>query len=189
MLEPDMTDAQLVRRMQGGDRDALEVFYGRYLPAVWRFAQARLARDESAVRDVVSETFLAAIGGIGDLNLARGSACGWLMGIARHKVADWWRKNPEMVAMPELAGAESLDPACQMEHAESLTAVGLVMTEMDDDERLVLEWKYLEGLSVREIARRMGRTEKGVEALLYRARTEFRARYPAGQEARRRSST
>jgi RNA polymerase sigma factor (sigma-70 family) len=45
---------------------------------------------------------------------------------------------------------------------------------MPDEERQVLEWKYLEELAVAEIAERLGRTEKAVEALLYRARRSFR---------------
>jgi DNA-directed RNA polymerase specialized sigma24 family protein len=38
----------------------------------------------------------------------------------------------------------------------------------------MLEWKYLDGLRVREIAQRLGETEKAVETVLYRARIEFR---------------
>ena len=38
----------------------------------------------------------------------------------------------------------------------------------------MLEWKYLDGLSVRDMAERLGETEKAVESVLYRARREFR---------------
>jgi DNA-directed RNA polymerase specialized sigma24 family protein len=48
------------------------------------------------------------------------------------------------------------------------------MDALPDDQRLALEWKYLDGLPVREIAHRMGRTEKAAETLLYRARNAFR---------------
>jgi len=44
---------------------------------------------------------------------------------------------------------------------------------MLDVERVALEWKYLDGLSVQEIAARLARTEKAAEALLYRARRSF----------------
>jgi RNA polymerase sigma-70 factor, ECF subfamily len=179
-----MTDAELVRRMQDGDREALGVFYARYLSAIWRFAQARLAGDDAAARDVVSETFLAAIGRIGDLDPARGSAGGWLMGIARHKVADWFRHNRPVEKMPEVEATREPDDA--LAQAELRAVVGRVMTELEDDQRLALEWKYVEGLSVREIAGRLSRTEKGVEALLYRARAEFKKRYQSTQESRRR---
>ena len=39
---------------------------------------------------------------------------------------------------------------------------------------MILEWKYLEGLSVRDISMQLGRTEKAVESALYRARTAMK---------------
>ena len=60
--------------------------------------------------------------------------------------------------------------------AETRAAVARVMVALEDEHRLVLEWKYVEGLSVRAMAQRLGRTEKAVEALMFRARAEFRQR-------------
>ena len=56
-------------------------------------------------------------------------------------------------------------------------AVGQAMDRMDDLQRIALEWKYIDGLTVREIAEQLGRTEKAVEGILYRARSSFRAQY------------
>ena len=52
------------------------------------------------------------------------------------------------------------------------------MHQLADEDRLLLEWKYLDELSVKEIAARLERTEKAVEARLYRARLSFRAFWP-----------
>jgi RNA polymerase sigma factor (sigma-70 family) len=51
------------------------------------------------------------------------------------------------------------------------------LDSLADEERLALEWKYMESLSVRDIAERLGRTEKAIEAILYRARMSFRKIY------------
>ena len=48
------------------------------------------------------------------------------------------------------------------------------LDSLSERQRIVLEWKYLESLPVREMAERLGETEKAVEAVLYRARREFR---------------
>ena len=53
--------------------------------------------------------------------------------------------------------------------AETKDAVVRALDALDDEERLALEWKYIESLSVRDIAERLGRSEKAVEAILYRA--------------------
>jgi RNA polymerase sigma factor (sigma-70 family) len=77
-----------------------------------------------------------------------------------------------------LAAAQASDLLIQ---TETRDAVIHALDALTDDQRLVLEWKYLESLSVRDIADRLGRTEKAVEAILYRARISFRTAYSAKQ--------
>jgi RNA polymerase sigma factor (sigma-70 family) len=115
---------------------------------------------------------------------------GWLIGIARHKVQDLRRRAARMRTTLEdnLAAAplsSEDDPPTALEAAEVRQCVGGIMDAMEDEERTVLEWKYLDDLSVREIARRLGRTEKAVEAALYRARQTFRAAFERAQRAPR----
>jgi RNA polymerase sigma-70 factor (ECF subfamily) len=57
-----------------------------------------------------------------------------------------------------------------------------VLDAMPLDQRQVLEWKYFDRCSVSEIAQRLGRTEKSVEAILYRARITFREQYKIAVE-------
>jgi hypothetical protein len=48
------------------------------------------------------------------------------------------------------------------------------MDELTDQHRTALEWKYVDKLSVRDIAGRWEATEKSVESILFRARRELR---------------
>jgi RNA polymerase sigma-70 factor (ECF subfamily) len=48
------------------------------------------------------------------------------------------------------------------------------MDDLPEQYRLALEWKYIDGLSVRQIAERLALTEKAAESILFRARREFR---------------
>lgn len=173
-----MTDADLIRAVQAGNETALQTLYERYLPSVWRYAFAQLAGHTSAAEDVVSETFLAAVRQVGRLKPEGGSLGGWLIGIARHKIGDIRRRRGRVkTGVPAETVAKedgSHDPAASLETAETRAQVAAVMDALPDDQRLALEWKYLDALSVREIARRMGRTEKAAETLLYRARNAFR---------------
>jgi RNA polymerase sigma-70 factor (ECF subfamily) len=171
-------DTILISRIQAGDREALAILYERYLPSIWRYVYSRLRGNEAASRDVVSETFLAAIQGIGRLDAASTHVAGWLSGIARHKLVDHWRRSTPQIGMqdPDLSMQEA-DPVAMMDASDTRQAVGKAMESMDDLERVVLEWKYLEGLTVREMAERLGRTEKATEGILYRARLAFRTHY------------
>ncbi len=147
--------------------------YRRYAPVVWRYVFARLRRDTHAGQDVLSETFLAAIRSLRNGKTAENVA-GWLMGIARNKTADWYRQREKSATTDAEAATQRTSSAPGV--------VADVLDGLSDDERVILEWKYLDRCTVREIAERLGRTEKAVESLLYRARQAFLAGYEAALE-------
>jgi RNA polymerase sigma-70 factor (ECF subfamily) len=165
-------DAELLRLVQTRDRAALETLYRRCLPSVWRYVYARIGGDPHAAEDVVSETFLAAVRSAATFEPESGTVTGWLIGIARHKLAD--RRRSAQLAERAAASHEPKEEAAPLEAVDAREQVLVTLERLDDEERQVLEWKYLDELSVAEIAQRLGRTEKAVEALLYRARRSFR---------------
>lgn len=169
-------DADLLRLIQSGDRAALETLYRRCLPSVWRYVYARIAGDLHAAEDIVSETFLAALRRAATFQPESGTATGWLIGIARHKLADHQRLKER--ADRTSTARESRAEGSSLEAVDTREQVVITLERMSDEERQALEWKYLEELAVAEIAGRLGRTEKAVEALLYRARRSFRELLP-----------
>lgn len=147
--------------------------YERYAPVVWRYVFARTGRDAHAGQDVLSETFLAAIRSLKN-GATTQNVGGWLTGIARHKTADWYRQREK--SAPAAGEPATEDPSSAGE------VVADVLDGLPDEERVILEWKYLDLCTVREIAERLGRTEKAVEDLLYRARNAFRTAYQTAIE-------
>jgi RNA polymerase sigma-70 factor (ECF subfamily) len=174
-----LTDADLVRGARGGDAEAWRTLYERYLPAVWRQAYALVA-DVHAAEDITSEAMLALLRGIGRLEADGSSVAGWLRAVVRCKVADHHRKafrsrDKLLSAVGQRADClVEANPAAPLESKETRAHVLRVLEEMPDRQRTVLEWKYLDSLRVREMAERLGETEKAVETVLYRARIEFR---------------
>lgn len=173
---PLVNDAELLRLIQKGDRAALEMLYRRCLPSVWRYVYARMGGDAHAVEDIVSETFLAALRSAAAFQPESGTATGWLIGIARHKLADHRRlmERADRASTSRESGALG----SSFETVDTREQVLITLERMPDEERQVLEWKYLEALTVAEMAGRLGRTHKAVEALLYRARRSFRELLP-----------
>ncbi|MGI8980271.1 MAG: RNA polymerase sigma factor [Pirellulaceae bacterium] len=166
-------DQELIRRVREGDSGAVAELYERYAPVVWRYVFARMRRDTHAGQDVLSETFLAAIRALNN-GTTTDNVAGWLTGIARHKMADWHRRR-------EKSATTDAEQATQ----ETSSASGVVADVLDalpNEERVILEWKYLDLCTVREIAERLGRTDKAVEGLLYRARNAFRTAYETALE-------
>ena len=180
-----MNDCDLVRAIQGGDGGALTILYERYVRVLWRYVSARL-QDQQKTEDLVSETFLAAIRTIGRFDPQRGTVHAWLQGIARNKLRDHWRKanrsTPEsLLSAVDLIDEDLGDPQAALIASETGDAVVQALDTLKDEERLALEWKYLESLSVREMAERLGRSERAIEAVLYRARRSFLAAFAPEQ--------
>jgi RNA polymerase sigma-70 factor (ECF subfamily) len=173
-----LTDADLLLAARRGDAEAWRTLHQRYLPAVWRQAYALVA-DVHAAEDITSETMLALLRGIDRIDAEAPKIAGWLAAVVRFKAADYQRsvirarQKLSFVAMTAAEG-ETASPLAPLEVAETREAVLSVLNELPERQRAVLEWKYLDALGVREIAERLGETEKAVEAVLYRARREFR---------------
>jgi RNA polymerase sigma-70 factor (ECF subfamily) len=66
--------------------------YRTHVTPVWRYVRARLPSDTDA-EDVTSEVFTRAMRSWDGFDERRGAVGGWLTGIARHTVADWWRER------------------------------------------------------------------------------------------------
>ena len=181
-MECPLTDAELVCAARRRDAEAWRALHERYLPSVWRYAYALLGNVHQA-EDIVGEVMLALLKGIEQMDAENPKISAWLRSVVRHKVADHHRKNFRNQDRLNSAGV-SLDsaspeprPSQRLELAETRDQVLEILDGLPERQRLALEWKYVEDLRVREIAERMGETEKAVEATLYRARREFRRRY------------
>jgi RNA polymerase sigma-70 factor (ECF subfamily) len=172
-----LTDADLLLAARRGDAEAWRTLYERYLPAVWRQAYALVA-DVHAAEDIASETMLALLRGIDRVDADAPKIAGWLAAVVRFKVADYQRSVIRAREKLNLVAAEvdgaATSPSAPLEVAETREAVLSVLGQLGERQRIVLEWKYLDLLGVKQIAERLGDTEKAVEAVLYRARREFR---------------
>ncbi len=174
-----LTDGDLLRGAQQGDAKAWRALYERSLPMVWRQAYA-LVGDIHIAEDITSETMLALLKNIDRLQTDVPKVAGWLRVVVRCKVADHQRKvirareKTRTVVEASANGKHSGCPSAPLEAEEIRSLVLRVLDELPDRQRVVLEWKYLDSMRVREIAERLGETEKAVETVLYRARREFR---------------
>jgi RNA polymerase sigma-70 factor (ECF subfamily) len=176
-----LTDVELLYGARRGDAEAWRTLYARYLPFVWRQAHALLG-DPHAAEDVTSEVMLALLRNIDNLESEVPKLGGWLRAVVRCKVADHQRAliraRTKMAVAANLLAADDAQtqpaPSVPLEVIETKSRVHLALDALPERQRILLEWKYLDALSVREMAERLGETEKAVESVLYRARREFR---------------
>lgn len=141
------SDEALVKEAQAGDRTAFEVLCERVLPAIYNRLRAQLPLE--AVEDVSQEICIAAIRGIRRYK-ARSSFRTWVSGIARHKVADYYRqraRRPETTSLDE----ELNDPV-EHDNWQERAAVRIALRDLPDHYQEVLLLRFSEGLPFGEVA-------------------------------------
>ena len=173
----------LITALKQHDRSAWSAAVDRHLPEVYGFVFHLVGGDRAVAEDLNQETWLEAIDGIDQCDAARGSFRNWIYGIARKRVALYYRRrdlagNPtsldERFEEGDEVGDVGILPDDALEQVERVSVVRAAMLVLEDDRRKALIWKYVEGLSVEAIATRMERTSKAVESLLSRAREQMR---------------
>jgi len=145
------TDAELLRRIGSGDRDAFEELYRRYARAVLALALRRLG-DRGRAEDATQEVFAAIWKSARSFDPSRGAGSSWLFAIARNAIVDGFRKRPEPVAdAPDLPSSDAGPPE-QTEAGWVSWCVHRALQTLPDHERPLIELAYWSGLSQSEIA-------------------------------------
>ena len=180
-------DRAVARRILGGDEAAFQDLFDRYFPRLYRFALARLRDDPDTAKDVVQQTFCQAIE---RLDTYRGEAAlyTWFCQICRNVLADHFRRSSRsggrVVLLEDLPNARAIlesltapvsdEPETGVLRAQLHRIVEATLDALPGRYGEALEWKYIDGLSVREIAGRLSLSEKATESVLTRARESFR---------------
>jgi len=181
------SDLELVQRLLRGEARGFDEFFNEYYPKLYRFALRRLPADPAGAEDVAQATLCRALESLPGF---RGEAAlfTWLCTLCRRELSQRWRvAGDQAPAVPLVeddpqvrAALESLmasvpdDPLAAAQRADMREAIRTVLDYLPAPYGDVLEWKYLRDLSMKEIARRLGRSPKAAESLLTRAREAFR---------------
>lgn len=173
-----LTDLELVDGVLRKDRKATAEFVSRYADAVHRYLRARMFPRQEKTEDLFQEVFMAAWEHLGHFR-GDSSLESWLLGIARHKVEDYYRaKLREAGPLGDddsLIGAQGeFELIGGLDQARQQARIKAVLARLPETYRLVLMWRYWEKRSAQEMAAVCGKTEKSIERLLARARQQFR---------------
>lgn len=160
--------------------DALVGIYDAALPQVYGYLLSR-CRSTSVAEDLTSETMMTAVVAIKQERVAEVSVA-WLVGVARHKLADHWRRQDRehrrlsAVALNQSDEDDPWDAVIDARRAHD------VLDRLPPMQRLALALRYLDGLPVAEVADHVGRSLRATETLLVRARRAFRHAYTEGDD-------
>ena len=178
-------DRLLRRAVLGGDKRAWRVWYEESFDDLYAYVHWRCGGRRDQADEVVQETWLTAVRRLRKFDPARAAFAVWLRGIATNVLRSQLRKRTarrkrlESIDVEMLAGDSGDCDRVQRERRIAWT-----LNRLPDHYDEVLRAKYMDNLSVAQIATERGETTKAVESLLVRARRLFREVYKSnGQEA------
>jgi RNA polymerase sigma-70 factor (ECF subfamily) len=131
----------------------------------------RRCPSPAVAEDLTAETFLAAARAAhqGDTELS----VPWLIGTARHKLVDHWRREGRhRRALEELY--EGTDEPVDSNDPVEVLHVRDVLGRLTPHHRLALTLRYLDGLPVEQVAAHLDRSIHATESMLIRAKAAYR---------------
>jgi RNA polymerase sigma-70 factor, ECF subfamily len=159
------------------DEAAFRAWYDRVLPHVYSFVASRCGGSGPLAEELTQQTFVEATRRHSTFD-GRSDVLTWLCAIARHKLADHYRRLERderrrmRLVVREIRVAHDMSPA-----TDERDAIERALGELPAAQRAALIFRHLDGLSVREIATLLGKSDTAVESLLARARQGFRSAY------------
>jgi RNA polymerase sigma-70 factor (ECF subfamily) len=162
----------LVERAQAGEADAFGRLYDQYSDTVYRYIYYRVGGKATA-EDLTSETFLRALRRIGTFTWQGRDFGAWLVTIARNLVADHFKSSRFRleVTTGEMLDANEVERSPEESVLESLSNAALLdaVRRLNPQQQECVTLRFLQGLSVAETARVMGKNEGAIKTLQYRA--------------------
>jgi RNA polymerase sigma-70 factor (ECF subfamily) len=179
-------DKQLVEDVLRGDERAFRAFFDEYYDRLFRFALLRVSGERAAAADIAQATLAKALQRL-DSYKGEAQLFTWLCAICRNESTDWLRREgryhehivlvddyPEVAAMVDAIRMPTDDqPDAQVQRQQRAALIHTALDRLPRNYGDALEWMYIEGLSVREIAQRLAIGREAAQSLLARARRAF----------------
>lgn len=181
MRDQEKEEKKLIKGLLTGSNRALSQFQKEYAVRLRRFVAGRMG-EVADVEEVVQDSLISALDSLA-LFSGRSALFTWLCGIAKHEIADFYRRKKikavvfSRIPLLERFVSRALEPEAALlrkEYEKQVRkALGLILPQY----KKVLEFKYMDNLSVAEISEKMGLSFKACESMLARARQAFELAY------------
>jgi RNA polymerase sigma-70 factor (ECF subfamily) len=191
-----LDDKRLVKLLLAGEQRAFDRFFEENFARLYRFAIARLSDDPEGAREVVQITLTRAVRKLHTFR-AESALFTWLCAICRNEVSNWLRRQgryrdhivlvedfPEVQAAVDSFQAPLEDgPEQHYQRVEAMRLIQVALDRLPAKYGNVLEWKYVEGYSVKEISARLNIGTEATQSLLARAKRAFADVYSSMNKA------
>lgn len=159
-------EVALLRDAASGDPGAVRVLLDVHLPTVYGFVRARMGGGNPSVDDVMQETLEEAVKSARTFR-GESSLATWLCAIARRRLARHYERErkAEEAGRWEPSGREPPDEAL-----DRRDEVVRALAKLPPSQREALTLKYLDDMTVEQVATHMQKSTVQVQSILQRAR-------------------
>lgn len=175
-------NAELIRRMAGGDRDALAELYDKLARPLYATAR-HILNDAAEAEDVVHDVFLTLWENASNFDSARGAAFSWAVTLTRNRSIDRLRSRsnrarllgnsvPSDLGYDAEGGFIGGDDLAQL--GDRAAAVRSAVAELPADQKKALELAFFSGLTQKEIAEKLSEPIGTVKARIRRGLIKLR---------------
>jgi len=176
MLLDNLKEKYLLAKVKSRDKEAFAKTYDLYVDHIFRFIYFKVSNKEEA-QDLTSAVFLKAWNHIQTKSIIdEKSLRALIYKIARNIVIDYYRENSSKKNIEidsEEGGLELIDekqnPLKEVELKSDLSVLEKNITKLKDEYREIIILRFIEELSISEIANILGKTNGNVRILSYRA--------------------
>lgn len=162
-------DKDIVIRCQAGDLEQFGILYDRYIRKIYEFIYFRTSHKETA-EDLASKTFMKALAGIKNFDTDKGSFSSWLYAIARNSVIDHYRVSKDSSDLSRAFGMASPDDLeMSQDIKDRLEEAKAYLEKLKPEQRDIILMRVWQGLSYKEIAEILGKSEDNCKVIFSRA--------------------
>jgi len=174
-----LDETVLLDSAKKGDQDALNALVSRHWHPLYRLAYAKTGSPEDA-QELTQETFFRAFRALPTYRQTGAAFKTYLSHIANNLIVDFWRKKGRAPAISDLSEQQEPrsneePPDVQAINQEQRAAISRVLRELPPDQRQAVELRIMAGISVKETAVAMGKSEAAVKMLQQRALKNLRS--------------
>ncbi len=166
-----LPDLEVMKRIAGGDKRALETLYTRHSARTFKFL-FRLTSDRAAAEDLTHDVFLEVWRGAGRFE-ARSSVATWILSIARYKALDTRRKQRSFTEH-DLPGRQEPTPEMTAIKSSSGDYMREFLTQLSAEHREIVDLVYYHEMSVKEAGEILGIPESTVKTRMFYARKKLK---------------
>ncbi|MEK9173623.1 MAG: sigma-70 family RNA polymerase sigma factor [Patescibacteria group bacterium] len=170
----------LARKMKNGDPGAAEKLYEKLFHKVYGFCMNRVS-SKTVAEDITQDIFVKLVEKISFFDESRGNFLVWFWQVARNTVTDHYRKGKDIafsdVSDETLEEKSSISAHEKLDYKIELEKIGFFINSMNPEDQELFNLRFVAGLTYREIAGVLGRSEGSLRVAISRLKSKVKRKF------------